>query len=358
MKTIFFDGSFSVPVRDAGRMAHGSLSVGGIEVPGTVRVYAGAGTGGEALVRIAAGRPLDVKWMDRFEFRSGDGKSVGHGFVLLPDSPDPKKMKSAKRRALLERLSKGEMEMILALAEEKGIHGLRGSQIADFCRLEPDRVEILARKLEEADAIRILSFSPLFLVSRRALDFLREKVTDFMARYHERHSDERGLGTEKIAERFGPPDKILSLVLRTLEKSGKLKSEGGLVRLADFRILLRPEDEDVLERLEAILYNGEFAAASLEDVRRKLRLGEKRLQALLSVLLERKKIVKGKDGFLLHSRWLDDLVKTVRASGKRDLTVADFKSMTGLSRKYAIPLLELLDEMGVTRRRGSARDIL
>jgi selenocysteine-specific elongation factor len=358
MKTMFFDGSLSIPIRDAGRIAPGTLFLAGIEVPVTVRVYAGGGSGEEILVRIAAGRSVDVRWMDRFEFRSGDGKSVGRGVVLLPDSPDPKKMKSAKRLALLERLSQGEREMILALAEEKGIHGLRDSQIAEFCRLDLARVETLARKLEEGDAIRILSFSPLFLVSRRALAFLREKVVDFVARYHERHSDEKGLETEKIAERFGPPDKILSLVLRTLEKSGKLKSEGGLVWLADFRIPLRPEDEDVLKRLEAILYNGEFAAASLEDVRRELGLGERRLQALLSVLMERKKIVKGKDGFLLHSRWLEDLVKTVRASEKRVLTVADFKSMTGLSRKYSIPLLELLDEMGVTRRRGSVRDIL
>jgi len=51
-------------------------------------------------------------------------------------------------------------------------------------------------------------------------------------------------------------------------------------------------------------------------------------------------------------------VAKLRASGRRELTVADFKALTGLSRKYAIPLLELLDEMGVTRRKGAVRDIL
>jgi hypothetical protein len=40
------------------------------------------------------------------------------------------------------------------------------------------------------------------------------------------------------------------------------------------------------------------------------------------------------------------------------LTVGEFKDLTGLSRKFAIPLLELLDEMGVTRRRGATREIL
>ncbi|NTU51038.1 MAG: hypothetical protein HGA94_01180, partial [Candidatus Aminicenantes bacterium] len=55
---------------------------------------------------------------------------------------------------------------------------------------------------------------------------------------------------------------------------------------------------------------------------------------------------------------LDELVLKIRGSKKRELTVADFKAMTGLSRKYSIPLLELLDSMGVTRRKGSVRDIL
>jgi selenocysteine-specific elongation factor len=79
---------------------------------------------------------------------------------------------------------------------------------------------------------------------------------------------------------------------------------------------------------------------------------------MLSLLIERKKIVQGKDGLILHSRWLDKIISRIKKFGKRELTVADFKEMTGLSRKYAIPLLELLDQVGVTRRKGSLREIL
>ena len=358
MKTTSFDGALDIPAPDADRAFQAVMTVEGAVVNASIRMGPGPGLGGGGLARITIDRPLDLRWKDRFDFRSGDGTVAGRGSVLLPRSPDPKKIKPAKRRALLERLAGAETDMLLALAEEKGIHGLRGDEISEFCRLGRIQIESLARKLEESEAIRILSFSPLVLVSRSALDFLRARVTDFLARYHERHPDERGARREKIAARFETPDRVLSVVLRALEKSGTLRTEGDLIRLADFRIFLKPEEEEVLGRLEAILYRGEFASASLEDLRRELRLSERRLQSLLSVLLERKKIVKGKDGFLLHSRWLEDIVMAIRKSGKRDLTVADFKAMTGLSRKYAIPLLELLDEMGVTRRRGSAREIL
>jgi selenocysteine-specific elongation factor len=82
------------------------------------------------------------------------------------------------------------------------------------------------------------------------------------------------------------------------------------------------------------------------------------MNKMLTLLTERKKIVLGKNGFILHSRWLDEVIQKIRNSGKRELTVTEFKEMTGLTRKYAIPLLELLDQMGITRRRGSSRDIL
>ncbi|MDH5743615.1 MAG: SelB C-terminal domain-containing protein, partial [Candidatus Aminicenantes bacterium] len=65
-----------------------------------------------------------------------------------------------------------------------------------------------------------------------------------------------------------------------------------------------------------------------------------------------------KDGFILHSHWLDEIIEKIHKSGKKELTVSDFKKMTGLSRKYAIPLLELLDQLGITRRRGPSREVL
>lgn len=105
-------------------------------------------------------------------------------------------------------------------------------------------------------------------------------------------------------------------------------------------------------------YRGEFQSISLSEIRRRFRISQERLERLLSLLTERKKVVQGPEGLFIHSRWLDEVIAQVRSLGKQELTVADFKKLTGLSRKYAIPLLELLDQMKVTRRRGAWREIL
>jgi selenocysteine-specific elongation factor len=303
-------------------------------------------------------RPLAVRWMDTFEVWTRDGHRLGRGIVLDPFPPDPAEVKLARKKGLLERLGLGEREMILVLAELKGIRGLRDEDIAGFSRLGPARIEALARELEEEGRIRILSFSPLVLVLQDSLDFLRRRIAAFLAQYHKRHPGERGAPFETIAKKFEVAPNILHLAIRALAKEGKVMLETGLAGLVDFQVPLSPADELVLGQMEAMFLRGEFGEVSLDEIRKRLHLRPGKLQTLLAVLAERKKIVEGRDGFILHSRWLEDVVKKIHASGKKELTVAEFKSLTGLTRKYAIPLLELLDEMGITRRKGAVRDIL
>ena len=83
-----------------------------------------------------------------------------------------------------------------------------------------------------------------------------------------------------------------------------------------------------------------------------------RFETLMTVLAERRKFIRGKDGFYLSAQWLDEVIAKVRDHPGPELSVADFKALTGLSRKFSIPLLELLDEMGVTRRVGGSRVVV
>ena len=152
--------------------------------------------------------------------------------------------------------------------------------------------------------------------------------------------------------------RVLSLALKHLLLSGQIERTEDLIALSDFERILIPEEKKILRQLEDMCFKGEFRYISLEEIQKRLHLSKQMLNKMFSVLIERKKIVQGKDGFILHSKWLDEIIWRLKKSGKKELTVQDFKSMTGLSRKYAIPLLELLDQMGVTRRKGPSREIL
>jgi len=357
MKTTSFDAALDFPAKELGPARPVSLIVEGRLVRASAAVHKITRKEG-CLALVTVDQPVDVRWGGGFEVLSGDGRALGRGLVLHPTGFAGEDVKPARRKVLLERLCQGEREMVLLLAETKGISGLAGGDVAGFSGLERARVEALARGLEAEGLVRILSFSPLFLVLQDSLDFLRRRVAAFLLQYLKRHPGQRGVPMKSLEKKFAVAPNILQLALRALVKEGRVSLDGETAVLVDFHAPLSAEDEKILAGLEAMFLKGEFGWVSLDDIRKKFRLTPARLQRLLGVLMEMKKIVEGPDGFLLHSKWLEDVVGKVRASGKRELTVADFKAMTGLTRKYAIPLLELLDEMGVTRRKGAIRDIL
>jgi selenocysteine-specific elongation factor len=353
-----FDAALDVPLTGRDAKSPAFIVLRGRRVPAAFSDYGFEGRRRAPFVRVEPDRPVEAKWKDAFELLSREDAELGRGIVLLPSSPWADGLKPGRRKGLLEGMTRGERDMILALAETKGIQGLKEDEVTAVCRLDAARLEELARGLEEEGALRIFAFSPLSLVAQDSLDFLRRRVSLYIGQYQKKHPAREGVSIENIEKRFGLPRTILLLALRSLAKEGRAILEGGAVRLPGLRAPLSAEDERLLGVLESMILKGEFGVVPLDEMRRSLRISPWKLQKLLTILTERDKIVKGKDGFLLHSVWLDELVQRIRGSGRRELTVADFKKITGLSRKFAIPLLELLDEMGVTRRKGALRDIL
>jgi selenocysteine-specific elongation factor len=249
-------------------------------------------------------------------------------------------------------------EALLALARENGLRGVKEGQAQILLPLSRAELTSLAQCLEEEGRVWILAFSPLFIVSRESVDFLGQKIVAYIAKFHRNHPGENGVPLDQLKNRFDIPLKILLLALKTLVHEKTLRREGSDYALKGYERQLPPREEKMLRALEEMSLTSELPALASRDLQEKLGLSAAKLERLLDILIERKKIVRSRDGFILHSRWLDDLVAKIRSSARRELTVADFKALTGLSRKYAIPLLELLDEMDVTRRRGATREIL
>jgi len=249
-------------------------------------------------------------------------------------------------------------EKLLALVQKKRLRGLGEREAVAELALDHAELVALGQKLEEDGQVRILSFAPLFLVSKDSLDYLCRKTVAQISLYHKRRPNDKGISFEKLKTRFDASGRILHLALKILQAKGEIREDGPSFALMSFEKIFPPRQEIQLRKLEEMIDRGKFLSVSLEAVRQELRVSPPVLQKLLEVLIDRKKIVQGKEGFLLHSRWLEEIIAKLRSRGRGELSVADFKAMTGLSRKYAIPLLELLDRMGVTRRVGPGREIL
>lgn len=361
MKTSNFDAVLDFSLSMKNQMCNMLMLFKGKRIPASIFPYEMTQKDGLSLcfVFIQTALPLSIKWSDRFKVQNPkDQEVLGEGRVLNPFSkrPHPKKIK--RRIAFLQQLSGSEEEILLALAQEKGISGLWLGELMDFLPINKDELLNFSQKLEAEGKLRILSFSPLFLLSQSSFDFLCQKILSFLAKFHEDNPSEFGPSVEGVQKKFNLHPRIFSLAQKYLSREGEIRELESRLALSDFKPSVSPEEEKLLGKLEEASLLQEFRSASLEDLQKRFGLSSRKLEAMFLLLIERKKIVQGKDGFFLHSRWLEDIISKLRDSGRKELSVSDFKAMTGLTRKYAIPLLELLDQLGVTRRKGSVREIL
>jgi len=361
MRTQQFEAVVDLEDKGGTLPAQASLLLGDQKAVAALHVY-GPGPEprrGRFFLRLAARRLLTIKWKDAFALLDAQSRErIGRGLVLNPAPLLEGKPGKEVDWDFLLALSGDEMDMLAALCRKRGTSGLHEREILEFCDLSEEGLLHWGEKLEAEGQVKILSFSPLHLISRESFDHLGEKILAYVEQFHENQPAQKGVPLEKVKTRFGVSEKVLRLAVKTLEKAGKVQTAGSRLMLPSHELALSAQEEKILQSLEDMCYRGEFQSVSLEEVRRRFRLSRERLEKLLSLLTERRKIIQGPEGLFIHAHWLDDIIGRMRALGKKEMTVAEFKALTGLSRKYAIPLLELLDQMGVTRRHGAVREIL
>ena len=154
---------------------------------------------------------------------------------------------------------------------------------------------------------------------------------------------------------------VFRAVLEDLVSAGKLSATGDLVKRAGRTIDLLPEELRAKEQIEREFARAGLTAPAVSQVLAALPVEARRAQKLLQLLLRERALVKVNKELVFHRDALDELRRKLAeykcTQGER-LAVGTFKELAGVSRKYAIPLLEYLDKERVTRRVDDYRVIL
>jgi selenocysteine-specific elongation factor len=133
------------------------------------------------------------------------------------------------------------------------------------------------------------------------------------------------------------------------------------VRKAGAEIALLPEETRAKEQIEKAFLSAGLAVPTVKEVLAKLTIEARRAEKLLQILLREKHLVRVTQDLIFHRDALAGLRERLsgykKVKGER-ISVPVFKELAGITRKYAIPLLEYLDRERVTRRAGDERVIL
>ena len=299
---------------------------------------------------------------DRFILRAySPSVTIGGGVVLDPQAPRGG-VRTAAARARFERLmpsldDAGDARALAVLVTERGAAGLPVRALISRGGVAPPRIaEVVARLTHEGLAEEtggVLFAGGIGMQLAASLDAL-------VRQYHASHPLSEGIPREEARDRLfrhAAPE-LFQRVLADLAARGIVT---GRERLASgsHRPTLSSTEAAARDAIEQALQAGGLRPPEPATVAAAAGLPPDVAERMLAWLLRQKIVVK-LDAVYFHQSALDRLKADVRGlkSAVARVDVATFKDRYGISRKYAIPLLEYLDRERVTRRTGDARVVL
>jgi len=288
--------------------------------------------------------------------------TIGGGVILDPLARRPM-VRDTGRAVFLETLESGKREEMLAAMTERALLGLAFEEIVARTGWFDQEIRQVAQNLVAAGRTKIVSAEPLILLGRKAFDDVRRKIAERVERFHKENPLSPGIAREDLRANLGRRVRAETFraALDELASEKKLDVQGELVKRAGSQIELQPEEAQAKGEIEKAFSGAGLAVPSVKEVLAKLAVEAKRAEKLLQILLREKNLVRVSPELIFHrdalARLKELLAAHKKAKGER-ISVPVFKDLAGISRKYAIPLLEYLDRERVTRRAGDERVIL
>src|SRR5271170_7852148 len=318
--------------------------------------------GGSAFAQLRLDKPLLLLPGDRFILRRfSPVVTIGGGTVLDARAPRHKR-KDAAVAPFLGVLEHGKREEILGALVETTPHGMSLAEILARTGWTDADVRTAAEKLAAAKRLRILGGAPSVVASAQGVTDCAAAIRKAVETFHRANPLLPGISKQELRARAGRARaELFEAAMGDLLATRALAAAGDLVSQAGREISLSSEETRAKELIEREFESAGLTVPGFASVLGKLPVDAARAQKILQILLREKVLVKISSDLVFHRSTLlklrEMLAKYRKERGAR-LPITVFKELTGITRKYAIPLLEHLDREQVTRRAGDERVIL
>jgi selenocysteine-specific elongation factor len=313
--------------------------------------------GAATFARLRLEAPIVALPGDRFVIRSYSPMLTVGGGTLLDIAPPRFKLKAPAHLAHVRLLADGSPD---AVVEEHVRHaggaGVRVGALSGRAPFGPERLRGLLEGLQGAG--RIVAIDRDWFVHAESLARLRGLVVAALEQFHRATPLRPGMSREELRGRAGAADeRIFAYLLGRLESEGALHTDRDKVRLATHEVRLTPEQQSVVDRLEQDYRGAAAAPPGPEEALARAGLKGDEEHELFQVLIEARKLVRVKESLYFHAEALDEIQRKLVAMlrERKEIGPGDIKDLLGISRKYAIPLLEFFDSRRVTTRVGERR---
>jgi selenocysteine-specific elongation factor len=331
---------------------------GTAEIEAQVRLLEGTAPlqpGGAAYVRLVLRDAALLLPGDRFIIRMfSPVTTIGGGVVLdVARGADALVRARPPGRALarLDVLASTDPAERIALLVREAPFGMgMADLVARTGLMEPEIAGAAAR----APLLAIPQPQPWY-VDRAWFQAARDRMVETVREFHRLNPLQPGIARHDLRPAGAPPFVLDALLT---DAAGEIVVAGDTVRLRGHTLVLNEEERQARAAIERAFQQAGLAAPAVPQVLAKSGVEPARARSLLQILLREKRLLRMNDELVVHHSAIEELRRMLAARKPARFTVGTFKEWTGVSRKYAIPLLEFLDRERITLRQGEERLIL
>jgi selenocysteine-specific elongation factor len=314
-------------------------------------------SGGTAFAQLRSTEPLLLLPGDRAILRQFSPVITIGGAVVLDAFPLPRQKQEA-RQSFLNILSSGSrQETLLARIARRGHDGLSLAAAVRETGLKQSVLQpVIAAMVQQKQVIQMGEF----LLASEAVQKIRGKLIAALEAFHKANPLVGGISKEELREKLGLHQTVMENLLAQLAKDKKAETAGEQVRLAGRGVELKDDEAKAKSQIEKAFADAGLKVPLMKEVLDKLPVDKARAQKLVTLLMRDRVLIKLADDLVFHQTALEGLRQLMVAQKAKTpkIDVAAFKDLIGVTRKYAIPLLEYLDQQRITRRVGDERIIV
>jgi selenocysteine-specific elongation factor len=316
--------------------------------------------GESAYVQLRLARPVLLLPGDPFVLRTYSPQATLGGGTVLDPAPPRRRRRSAEALELLCAVESGaDQERIRLLVESSLLSGISVQEMVNRSGMSGKRIEAALAPLLSSGAVLQVVKEPRIFLGRDAFASLKQRLSDELKEYLAENPMQEGIGKEELKSRIPKrsDSRFFGPVLASLEKDGLALSDREIVRLPGHKAGVRRDQAELHGMLEEALKKGWMEAPTVKELCELLGCSEKQLLDHANLLAREGKAAKIKPdvfyapGAVAEIR--EKLVAHLKENG--EITPPQFRDLTGLSRKFMIPLLEYFDQEKVTLRVGDKR---
>jgi selenocysteine-specific elongation factor len=318
--------------------------------------------GEDALVQFRLESPVCCIKDDRYVVRSYSSvKTIGGGAILNPVAKKYRHMDPGVIQGLNALTAEDAEQTILFFLSLNGFKGLSYNDLRVMTNLTDKKLSATLQKLLAQQAVIQTDKEKQTFVSGAFFDEFKKKVMEKIQHYHTANPLKEGMPTQELKSKFRyiKDPKFFNILFSRLEKESAVIQDKNLVKLADFEVALQVDQHQIKKDIIQLYRSAGLTPPFFRTVCQDLDLDNKTARDVLQMLIDEKQIIKTKDDLYFDAEAMARLEAELVAFLKKNESIStpEFKDMTGISRKYVIPLIEYFDAIHLTIRVGDTRQL-